>query len=57
MAALSEVQDVRHELAQRYPALAIEDMEGGHAINIEAADNFNEAVIDFFLNPLRSEKQ
>ena len=50
-------QDARHALAQRYPALAIKDMEGGHAINIEAADDFNAAVIDFFLSALKSENQ
>jgi len=41
-------QDARTELAARYPGLRIEDVEGGHAVNIEAADSFNAAVVRFF---------
>lgn len=35
-------------LKQRYPDLESIDLEGGHSVNIEAADGFNEAVIQFF---------
>ena len=32
------------------PDLKVIDMQGGHAVNIEAASEFNTAVINFFLN-------
>ncbi|MEM7218029.1 MAG: alpha/beta fold hydrolase [Pseudomonadota bacterium] len=35
-------------LRARYPELAIVDLEGGHSINIEAADGFDAAVLRFF---------
>ena len=35
-------------LQATYPDIAIKDLEGGHAINIEAADEFNRLAIDFF---------
>ena len=34
-------------LRTRYPDLNVADLEGGHSVNIEAANGFNEAVLDF----------
>ena len=33
------------------PGLKVVDMQGGHAVNIEAADEFSATMIQFFLNP------
>lgn len=35
-------------LRERYPTLPIADLEGGHSINIEDADGFNQASLAFF---------
>ena len=37
----------REFAAATIPALEVADLDGGHAVNIEAADGFNEAVIAF----------
>ena len=34
-------------LKQRYPQLKVADLEGGHSVNIEAAADFNSAVLKF----------
>jgi len=34
-------------LRERYPDLRVADLEGGHSVNIEAADGFNQAVMAF----------
>ena len=39
-------QDLSH-LRERYTDLNVVDLEGGHSVNIEAADGFNTAVIKF----------
>jgi hypothetical protein len=33
------------------PGLKVVNMQGGHAVNIEAADEFSATMIQFFLNP------
>ena len=40
-------QPLRTRAAQLLPSLAIVDLDGGHSINIEAAEQFNEAVARF----------
>lgn len=35
-------------LKQRYPSLPVADLNGGHSINIEDADGFNQATLGFF---------
>ena len=35
-------------LLQRYPDLQVTDLPGGHSVNIEAADEFNQACLAFF---------
>ena len=35
------------DFAARMPGLAVVDMDAGHAVNMQAADQFNSAVIDF----------
>jgi len=40
-------------LKARYPALEVVDLEGGHSVNIEAAERFNLAVADFFARHLK----
>ena len=35
-------------IRQNHPGIRIVDLDGGHAVNIEAADQFNQAVLDFF---------
>ena len=40
---------LRDIAARMIPGLEIRDLEGGHAINIDAADAFNSAVRDFLL--------
>jgi pimeloyl-ACP methyl ester carboxylesterase len=37
-------------LCARYPDLNVVDLAGGHSVNIEAANGFNEAVADFLDN-------
>ena len=39
-----------NRLKTRNPGLNVIDMPGGHAVNIEAADTFNEAMLGFFLD-------
>ena len=34
-------------LRSRYPGLPVVDLEGGHSVNIEAAEGFNEACESF----------
>jgi pimeloyl-ACP methyl ester carboxylesterase len=34
-------------LQQRYPHLRVENLAGGHSVNIEAADAFNQVVLEF----------
>ncbi len=34
-------------LRESYPTLEVVDLNGGHSVNIEAADAFNDAVLDF----------
>jgi pimeloyl-ACP methyl ester carboxylesterase len=34
-------------LRERYPRLEVADLEGGHSVNIEAADAFDRVVLDF----------
>jgi pimeloyl-ACP methyl ester carboxylesterase len=40
-------QPDREFAAATIPALEVADLDGGHSVNIEAADGFNEAVIAF----------
>ena len=35
------------KLRARYPALEVVDLEGGHSVNIEAAADFNAALLEF----------
>jgi len=35
-------------LLARYPTLPVANLPGGHSVNIEAADGFNDAVVNFF---------
>lgn len=42
------------KLKARYPSLEVVDLEGGHSVNIEAADGFNRAVTAFFARHLSS---
>lgn len=46
-------QDLK-TLRERYPALDVVDLNGGHSINIEAPDGFNSAVLAFFEPKARS---
>ena len=41
---------MRDEAARRLPGLEIVDLDGGHSVNMEAADGFNAAVRDFVAN-------
>jgi len=41
-------QPIRHELARRWPGLAVADLDGGHSVNIENPVGFTRALIDFF---------
>ncbi|MEM7097766.1 MAG: alpha/beta hydrolase [Pseudomonadota bacterium] len=41
------VADLEH-LRQQYPDLKVEDLPGGHSINIEAAEGFNRVCLEFF---------
>lgn len=34
-------------LQEKYPALNVANLDGGHSVNIEAADDFDRAVLDF----------
>lgn len=40
-------QSMRDEAARRLPGLEIVDLDGGHSVNMEAADGFNAAVRGF----------
>ncbi|MDE0224314.1 MAG: alpha/beta hydrolase [Gammaproteobacteria bacterium] len=40
--------------AARTPGLAVIDMDAGHAVNMQAADQFNRAVIDFVSDSVRT---
>jgi 2-succinyl-6-hydroxy-2,4-cyclohexadiene-1-carboxylate synthase len=42
-------QPLRDFAASHMPLLEITDLDAGHAVNIDAAEKFNEAVCDFFL--------
>lgn len=41
-------QPLRDEAVARMPGLKVVDLDGGHAVNIECADQFNTAARDFF---------
>ncbi len=40
-------QDDMTSLRGRYPALHVADLEGGHSVNVEAAEGFNAAVLSY----------
>ena len=40
-------QPMRDEAARLLPSMKIVDLDGGHSVNMEAADGFNDAVRDF----------
>jgi pimeloyl-ACP methyl ester carboxylesterase len=44
-------QPLRDYAAAHMPLLEVVDLDGGHAVNIDAAEEFNRAVTDFFLRP------
>jgi pimeloyl-ACP methyl ester carboxylesterase len=46
-------QPLRERLPEVLPACRIVDLPAGHAVNIEAAAGFNQAVVDFFQAALR----
>jgi pimeloyl-ACP methyl ester carboxylesterase len=41
-------------LLRLYPDLNVADLDGGHSVNIEAAEGFNAAVLRFLTNPQES---
>ncbi|MDE0451884.1 MAG: alpha/beta hydrolase [Gammaproteobacteria bacterium] len=50
-------QPHRDFAAARMPGLAVVDMDAGHAVNMQAADQFNRAVIDFLSDSVRTLNQ
>lgn len=44
----------REFVAANMPQLAVVDMEAGHAVNMQAAEQFNRAVIDFLATSVRT---
>ena len=47
-------QPHRDFAAARVPGLAVVDMDAGHAVNMQAADQFNNTVIDFLSGSVRT---